>query len=344
MYLYLKGKVFNRVHLRVKSSIQSRYVPLRAVDAKHSYYQCMPLLMVVAPSGPTGAGDGMGQFQRWSTKRGDEGSAIPGERSRLVAEDELRGGKILLSVDADCVDGGGLYVDRDAVLKETELFELLGVLKCAHGQAGVSGEGGSPVGIEADVLPVRRVNPAAICLAVVGDGCAREVERTTIDSGDHFDHIWVGDGSGGAGDPEGGDIDVRVLEGSKEGRDMLRLDEGFVALDINVDIGWNLLGDGLNTIGSAGKAGGGHLEGPAAVSTKIGDLLGVGGDDGGGEAWATKGGFVDPGEHGLPGDGSKNFSGKAGGGEACGDNAEHARGWLLGRMRIQYDWYCVCQR
>jgi hypothetical protein len=37
---------------------------------------------------------------------------------------------------------------------------------------------------------------------------------------------------------------------------------------------------------------------------------------------AGDGGFVDPGEHGASGDGAKDFTGEASGGEAGGDDAE----------------------
>ena len=55
---------------------------------------------------------------------------------------------------------------------------------------------------------------------------------------------------------------------------------------------------------------------------KLGDLLGVGGDEDAVELRAGAGGFVDPGEHGTAGDLAEDLAGKARGGEAGGDDAE----------------------
>ena len=60
-------------------------------------------------------------------------------------------------------------------------------------------------------------------VAVVGDGGAGEVECAAIGGGDDFDGVWVGDVFGGAEDFEGGDLDVGLGKGTKEGGEVLGL-------------------------------------------------------------------------------------------------------------------------
>jgi len=90
------------------------------------------------------------------------------------------------------------------------------------------------------------------------------------------------------------------------------LEERLVALDVDVDVGGDLLCDGLDAIGAAGEVRGGEAEGPVVLTAEVGDLVGVGGDDDAVELGAGGGGLVDPCEHGLSGDGTEDFAGKAG--------------------------------
>src|SRR5439155_14192123 len=134
------------------------------------------------------------------------------------------------------------------------------------------------VGVEADVLPVGwRVAEAGV--AVVGDGGAGEVEGAAVGGGDYFDCVWVGDVLGSAEDLEGGDLDLRLREGAEEGGEVLGFEEGLVALDVDVDVGWELLRDGVDAVGAAGQVGGGELDRPVVLLAEIGDFFGFGGDD-----------------------------------------------------------------
>ncbi len=90
-------------------------------------------------------------------------------------------------------------------------------------------------------------------VAIVGDGGAGEVEGAAVGGGDDFDGVWVGDVFGGAEDFEGGDLDVRLCEGAEEGGEVFGLEEGLVALDVDVDVGGDLLGDGVDAVGAAGR-------------------------------------------------------------------------------------------
>jgi len=117
---------------------------------------------------------------------------------------------------------------------------------------------------------------------------------------------------GGAEDLEGGDFDLRLREGSEEGGEMFGFEEGFVALDVDVDVGVDLLGDGVDAVGAAGQVGGGELDWPVVLEAEFGYFVGVGSDDDAVELGACDGGFVDPGEHGAAGDDAKDFAGEAG--------------------------------
>ena len=122
---------------------------------------------------------------------------------------------------------------------------------------------------------------------------------------------------------------MRLREGAEEGGEVFGFEEGFVALDVDVDVGGELLGDGVDAVGAAGEVGGGELDGPVVLVAEVGDFVGVGGDDDAVELGAGAGGFVDPGEHGPAGDDAKDFTGEARGGEACGDDAEDGGGPLF---------------
>jgi hypothetical protein len=135
-------------------------------------------------------------------------------------------------------------------------------------------------------------------------------------------------------------------EGFKQCGEVLGFEEGFVALDVDVDVGGDELRDGVDAIGAAVEIGGGEFDWPVVLLAEIGDFFGVGGDDDAIELGACGGGFVDPGEHGAASDGTKDFAGKTGGGEARGDDAEDAcRPLFAGlgiALRIKYDgnWLC----
>ncbi len=143
------------------------------------------------------------------------------------------------------------------------------------GQGGEALEGGLAVGVEADVLPVLRRG----AVAVVGDGGAGEVEGAAVGGGDYFYGVGVGDVFGGAEDFEGGDFDVRVGEGAEQRGEVLGFEEGFVALDVDVDVGVVVAGDGVDAVGAAGEIGRGELDGPVVAMAELGDFVGVGGDE-----------------------------------------------------------------
>ncbi len=110
-------------------------------------------------------------------------------------------------------------------------------------------------------------------VAVVGDGGSGEVEGAAVVGGDYFYGVGVGDVFGGAEDFEGGYVDGGVGEGSEERGQVFGLQEGFVALDVDVDGGGADLGYGVEAVGAGGEVGRGHLVGPEVLDAEVGDFF-----------------------------------------------------------------------
>jgi hypothetical protein len=159
--------------------------------------------------------------------------------------------EVFFGVYAYGVVVGGFDVDVDVVFEEAELFEAFGLFEGAGGEGGKTLEGGFAVGIEAQVLPVW----GAGSVAVVRDRGSGEVEGSAVGGGDYFYGVWVVDVSGSATDFEGGDLDFRAGEGMEQGGEVFGFKEGFIALDVDVDIGVDELGDGVEAVGAAGEIG-----------------------------------------------------------------------------------------
>jgi len=157
-----------------------------------------------------------------------------------------------------------------------------------------------------------------------GDGGSGEVEGAAVEGGDDFDSVGVGDVFGAAGDFEGCDVYMGHGEGCEDGGDVIGMEEGFVALDVDVDRGIDGAGDGEEAVGAAGEVGRGHDAGPVAVAAEGFDFGGVGGNDDFVELRAGFCGAVDPGEQGLAGDLAEDFAGQAAGGQAGGDDGDDA--------------------
>ena len=134
---------------------------------------------------------------------------------------------------------------------------------------------GFAVGVEADVLPVGWRG----AVAVEGDGGAGEVEGAAIGGGDDFDGVWIGDVFGGAEDFEGGDLDVRVGEGAKQGGEVFGLEEGFVTLDVDVDVGVEDVALQRGHGRSRWEGRGRQLNGPVVLMAEFRHFVRVRGDD-----------------------------------------------------------------
>jgi len=142
--------------------------------------------------------------------------------------------EVFFGVYADGVVRGFGYVEGEAVFEQAKLFETFGLFEVADRQRGEALKRSFAVGIEAEVLPDLGV---AGGVAVEGDGGAREVEGAAVEGGDYLYGVRVGDVLTPAGDFEGRDFHVRHGEWGEDGGDVFGLQEGFVALDVDVDVG-----------------------------------------------------------------------------------------------------------
>ena len=102
-----------------------------------------------------------------------------------------------------------------------------------------------------------------------------------------------------------------------EGR---RLDERFVALEVDDDVGVEAAGDLGDAVGAAGVVAARHLDAAAEAVDGGDDARVVGGDDDGIDAAGLAGAFVDVLDEVLAGLAEQRLAGQAGGGVAGGDD------------------------
>ncbi len=108
------------------------------------------------------------------------------------------------------------------------------------------------IGVEAEMLPVGGGGGG---VSMEGDGGAGEVEGAVVKGGDNLYGIGVGDVFGATEDPEGSHVDCGVDERGQELGDVVGVKEGLVALDVDVDVSGEVLGDGEEAVGAAGEVG-----------------------------------------------------------------------------------------
>lgn len=229
-------------------------------------------------------------------------------------------------------------MDGDAIFEESELLEALVALEGAGDEGREALEGDFAVGVEADVLPVNGL----LGVAVVGDGGAGEVEGLTVVCGHYFYGVRIGDVAGSAADFEGRDLDFGRGEGCQQSGEVFGAEERLIPLNVDIDGGGDEVGDGVNTVGSAGEIGRGEEDGPVMLAAEAGYFFGVGGDEDMVELGAGAGGLVDPGEHRFAGDRAQDLAGETGGMEAGRNDAKDGSGVLSGGGGIGYHegWLC----
>src|SRR5438034_946785 len=108
-------------------------------------------------------------------------------RSGAAREVSFDGAEVGFRVDSDRGLVGLDDRDRDPVLEESQLLELLGELERRGWQEVEGLERGAPVGVEADVPEASN----ASSVAVVRDRVLREVERPAVGGADHLVHVRV---------------------------------------------------------------------------------------------------------------------------------------------------------
>jgi hypothetical protein len=210
-------------------------------------------------------------------------------------------------------------VDVDAVVEETELFEALDAFEPGRREGGEPIEGGFAVGVDAEVLAIA----GETAIAIEGNGGAREVQGAVVVGGNDLDGVGIVDVGSGATDGEGCDLNLGALEELEQGHEVQRGEERLVSLDVDVDVGGDGLGDGVDTVGAAGAILGSEDGGKAVGLGEVENLVGVSGDEDLIEERAGTGGAIDPGDHGLAGNLAEDFAGQAGGAEARGDDGEY---------------------
>jgi len=238
--------------------------------------------------------------------------------------------EVVFGVDAYRVCRGLGYVDVDVVFEQAELFEAFDLFEICRWERGEPLEGGAAVGVEAEMLPAG----GSVAVAVVRDGGAGEVEGAAVWCGDDFDYVGVGEAVIRAADFEGGNSDLGASERVEQGFDVAGLEEGFVGLDVDVDVGGDLASYGEEAVAATGEIGRGHQATPVARGTELGDLFGVGCDDdlvGLAKFRAAEGGFNNPGKERLAAESAEHLAGEARGGETRGNDSEDARVWVVHR-------------
>jgi hypothetical protein len=115
---------------------------------------------------------------------------------------------------------------------------------------------------------------------------------------------------------------MRMGEGTQQCGDVVLAEKRFVALDVDVNLGIDELGYGVDSIGAAREIGRSEMDWPGILMAQRDDFFRVGGDDDLVELRACARRRNDPGEEWASGDLAEDFAGQAGGGEAGGNDAE----------------------
>ena len=235
-------------------------------------------------------------------------------------EDRFCCAEVFFGVDADGVRRGWGYVDIDAVVEEAELLEAFDLFEPGGREGGEFFEGGFAVGVDAEVFAIAC---EAGVIAIEGDGGTGEVEGSAVAGGDDFDCAGVVDIVRRAADGEGGDLDFGAGEQVQHRGEVVWGEEGLVALDVDIDVGGDGLGDGPDAVSAAGAIFGSKDGGERVGLGEVEDLVGVSGDEDLVEEGAGAGGAIDPGDHGLAGNFAEDFAGQARGAEARGNDGEN---------------------
>lgn len=214
------------------------------------------------------------------------------DRSRLmgggVSGETLTGLlEIVGSVDADVVEKSESCLDAEAVLKPAQLFEGFSDLEGGAGKSDDAGKGSGAIAVHPDVSEIGSlVEPFLPGIGTdVGDNGAREIKGTAIKTGDDLHKIGIEKGLEATGRiewaDESSDIDRGIVETAHEIADLLRLDKGFVALDIDDHRGIGAAETVclINAVGSTGMIGRCHDNFAAERTDTLKNAVVVGSDD-----------------------------------------------------------------
>lgn len=256
-----------------------------------------------------------------------EGAAYPPVLSPFFHELD-RPRHILRRVDADGFLMGDAHLDPVAVFQPAQLLQALGLLQLRLGQRGDLAERRGPVGVEPDVLvESARSQPLRVMLAPdVGDDRTAEIERLHPLVEYDFGRVGVEERALEIAVwverlDERGDLRRGVVEATLQGLDLLRVDKGLVALDIDdhLETGAHLLVSLVAAIRTAPVLVGGHDGLSAERADSRRDPLVVGGDTD--RVENTFHLLINPLDHGFPFHVGQRLARKSGRGVAGRDNA-----------------------
>jgi len=248
---------------------------------------------------------------------------------KIPLRDEVRDAfEILGRVDAEGFILSFEDADAEAVFEGAELFEGFSAFERANRERRIAEQEGAAVDVETDVFEVGFVDAA-----IVRDGAAGEVNGVTGEGGDDLDDVGVGDfaGDGDAalkgGHQEGGVVE----EGLSGGVDSGGVNQGFVPLNVDDDVGGGVRGGFGDAVGAGEVVGTGHDDFGAEGEGGIEDALVVGGDEEAGEGFGLGGALEDVLEDGFVFEGDEGFAGEAAGGEAGRNDAKNSWGSAIER-------------
>lgn len=232
------------------------------------------------------------------------------------------------NVNFDALVGGG-FADGDAVavFHPAKLLELLDALEFAGRKRGKFEKSGAAERVKSDVLEMAR-GDALTGVTDPRNGRAGKIEGIAVEVGDDFDDVGIHDVFGrGDGNAKSGDLDIvrGGNEGIDDGVNDFSVNEGEIALDVDVNIRGNVNGDFSDAIGAGAMLGAGHDDVAVERLDGVADAIVVRGDDNAGSALALLGAFKDVLNHGTASNGRKGFPGKARRSVTRGNDDENVR-------------------
>jgi hypothetical protein len=224
------------------------------------------------------------------------------------------------------------YADFPTVFEPAQLFELLDFFEFALRQGWVFEQGVALEDVQPEMFPVFHVD-FLLGVADPGDRRARKIKAVAFEVENRFHHIGIHDVTGVAdGSGDGGDLGGGFFEEGGDGRiDGHRIDQRFIALDVDEDLAFLVRGDFGDAFGAGAVVGAGHAGFAAEGVDGVDDALVVGGDDDVMDGLSLFGALVDALDHRLAGQRNERLAWQARGGVTRGNN--HYDSWFVGTHR-----------